>query len=90
MEWKFTYAKGIPIEAQYLLKKAMELYSRGNAESALKYFQQTLVIAPHYSRALFEMGNCLVHLGQHEEAHARFEQAIRIDPALEELLTNRA
>jgi tetratricopeptide (TPR) repeat protein len=89
MEWKFTYAKGIPIEAQYLFRKAMELYKIGNAESALKYLQQTIVIAPHYSKALFEMGNCLVQLGKHEEANARYEQAVRIDPALKDLLANR-
>jgi tetratricopeptide (TPR) repeat protein len=90
MEWKYTYAKAIPIEAQYLFRKAMEVYSTGNAERALKYLQQTLVIAPHYSRALFEMGNCLTQLGQHEDAQARYEQAIRIEPALKELLINRA
>ena len=28
MGWKYTYVKGIPIEAQYLYKKAMEMYNR--------------------------------------------------------------
>ncbi len=27
MGWKYIYAKGIPIEAQYLYRKAMEMLS---------------------------------------------------------------
>jgi hypothetical protein len=59
----YTYVKGIPIEAQYLYRKAMEMYSIGKTESALKCLRQTLVIAPGYSKALFTMGNCLEDLG---------------------------
>ncbi len=29
MGWKYIYAKGVPIEAQYLYKKAMEMFSIG-------------------------------------------------------------
>jgi tetratricopeptide (TPR) repeat protein len=86
MGWKYTYVKGIPIEAQYLYKKAMEMNGIGKPESALKYLRQTLVIAPSYSKALFTMGTCLEQLGRHEEAAARFEQAIRIEPALKDIL----
>jgi tetratricopeptide (TPR) repeat protein len=86
MGWQYSYSKGIPIEAQYLYKKAMEMDSRGNTESALKYLKQTMVIAPGYSKALFEMGNCLARLGQQEEARIRYEQAIEIDPSLKDLL----
>jgi tetratricopeptide (TPR) repeat protein len=86
MGWKYTYAKGIPIEAQYLYKKAMDLYNVGKTESALKYLRQTTVIAPRYSKALFDMGNCLTKLGLHDEAAIRYEQAARIDPALKNIL----
>jgi tetratricopeptide (TPR) repeat protein len=89
MMYTYTYAKGMPIEAQYLYKKAMDLYSRGNTESALKYLRQTMVIAPHYSKALFDMGNCLAKLGLHDEAAIRYEQAVRIDPTLKNLMGNR-
>jgi len=84
MGWQYSYSKGIPIEAQYLYKKAMEMDSKGNTESALRYLKQTIVIAPGYSKALFEMGNCLARLGQHEEARARYEQAVEMDPSLRE------
>ena len=85
MGWTYTYTKGVPIEAQYLFKKAMEVYSMVKTETALKYLRQTTVIAPRYSKALFEMSNCLAELGQHEEADERYEQAIQIDPALKEV-----
>ena len=86
----YTYVKGIPIEAQYLYRKAMEMYSIGKTESALKYLRQTLVIAPGYSKALFTMGNCLEELGRHDEATARYEQAIRIEPELRSILEKRS
>ena len=89
MGWKYIYTKGVPVEAQYLYKKAMEMFKSGNPESALKYLKQTMVIAPRYSKALFEMGKCLTTLGEHEEARVRYEQAIQIDPALKFLLEKR-
>jgi Flp pilus assembly protein TadD len=49
-----------------------------------------MVIAPRYAKALFEMGNCLTKLGQHEEARVRYEQAVQIDPALKERLEKRS
>ncbi len=84
MGWKYIYTKGVPIEAQYLYKKAMEMFRLGNPESALKYLRQTMVIAPRYSKALFEMGNCLTKLGKYEEARVHYEQAFQIDPALKD------
>jgi len=89
MGWKYIYAKNVPIEAQYLYKKAMDMFRSGKTESALKYLKQTMVIAPRYSKALFEMGNCLTTLGEHEEARVRYEQAYQIDPALKDLLEKR-
>jgi tetratricopeptide (TPR) repeat protein len=90
MGWKYIYTKGVPIEAQYLYKKAMDMWRVGKTESALKYLKQTMVIAPCYSKALFEMGNCLTQLGNLEEARVRYEQAVRIDPALKDLLEKRS
>jgi len=90
MGWKYTYKKGVPIEAQYLFKKAMEMYGLGKTESALKYLRQTLVIAPCYSKALFTMGTCLEQLGLHDEAAARYDQAIRIEPALKDMRDKRS
>jgi Flp pilus assembly protein TadD len=48
-----------------------------------------MVIAPRYSKALFDMGNCLMKLGLHDEAEIRYEQAVQIDPALKNMLSKR-
>jgi len=89
MGWKYIYAKGVPIEAQYLYKKGMEMVTTGNTENAVKYFRQALMIAPGYSKALFEMGACLENLGLHDEAEQRYDQAIRIDPGLKDIREKR-
>ncbi|MCK9632123.1 MAG: tetratricopeptide repeat protein [Methanoregula sp.] len=75
MEW--LYAKGIPIEAQILYRKALDLSHRGDDESALKYFRQVVIIAPRYSTAFFEMGDCLARLGRLDEAREKYRQATR-------------
>jgi tetratricopeptide (TPR) repeat protein len=80
MEW--LYARGIPIEAQFLYRKAADLSRRGNDESALNYLRQAVVIAPKYARAFFEMGNCLARLGRYDEAREKYARATRIDPDL--------
>ena len=80
MEW--LYARGIPIEAQFLYRKARDLAVRGNDEDALKYLMQTVVIAPNYAKAYFEMGNCLARLGRYQEAREKYSRATRIDPGL--------
>ena len=79
MEW--LYAKAIPIEAQYLYRKAMELSLKGQTEMALNYLRQAVVIAPRYSQAYIQMGNCLARLGRYTEAIEKYQQAIRIDPS---------
>jgi tetratricopeptide (TPR) repeat protein len=80
MEW--LYAKGIPIEAQILYRKARDLSRKGNDEDALRYFKQVVIIAPGYATAFFEMGNCLARLGRYDEAREKYDRATHIDPPL--------
>jgi tetratricopeptide (TPR) repeat protein len=87
MEW--LYAKGIPIEAQYLYRKALEMSHQGKDAEALKYYRQALIIAPKYSNALFEMGNCLAHLGMYTEALTMYERAIHLNPESKEIVERR-
>ena len=82
MEW--LYAKAIPIEAQYLYRKARELSERGQPGMALNYYRQAVVIAPNYSQAYYQMGNCLARLGQYSEAVEKYQRAARIDPSCPE------
>ena len=58
----------------------MELSKLGKYETALRYFRQAVVIAPRYSTALYETGNCLLKLEQYDEAVAYFSRALDIDP----------
>jgi tetratricopeptide (TPR) repeat protein len=82
MEW--LYAKAIPIEAQYLYRKARELSAKGQTGMALNYFKQAVVIAPRYSQAYYQMGNCLALLGMYREAIEKYQRAARIDPSCPE------
>jgi tetratricopeptide (TPR) repeat protein len=79
MEWQ--HANAIPIEAQYLYRKAMELSRQGQTGTALNFLRQAVVIAPRYSKAYYEMGNCLARLGQYSEAYEKYRWATHIDPA---------
>ena len=87
MEW--LYSKGIPIEAQYLYRKAHEMADQGKDTTALKYYRQALIIAPKYSNALFEMGNCFAHLGMYTEALTMYDRAIHINPESKEIVERR-
>ncbi len=83
MEW--LYAKAIPIEAQYLYRKARELSLQGQTGMALNYFRQAVIIAPRYSQAYYEMGNCLSRLGLYTEAIEKYRRAIALDPSSPDL-----
>ena len=76
MGW--LYARGIPIEAQYLYQKALDMSHKGEDEIALKYFRQAVIIAPAYALAMFEMGNCLARLGRYQEAREKYERASHV------------
>jgi tetratricopeptide (TPR) repeat protein len=85
MNW--LYSREIPIEAQFLYRKALDLEKLGNNETALRYFKQAVVIAPRYSKAIYEMGNCLAQLGQYDEARIKYDRARQIDPRTAEWWT---
>jgi len=82
MEWLCTI--GIPIEAQHLYRKARELSVEGQTGRALEYYRQAVIIAPRFSQAYYEMGDCLATLGRYTEAIEKYRRAIHIDPASSE------
>jgi tetratricopeptide (TPR) repeat protein len=58
-------SSGIPDEAQIQFRQATLLLDQGKTEDALHGFKQALDIAPNYTEALHETGNCLQHLGRY-------------------------
>ena len=79
----------ISVEAQYIYRKAVELAQRGKYETALNYLRQAVTIAPRFSKAFNELGNCLCAMGRDREALAKYEKAIAIDPGFLEARNNR-
>jgi tetratricopeptide (TPR) repeat protein len=77
MDW--LYSRIIPIEAQYLYRKAQEEAKFGNNESALRYLKQAVFLAPLYAKAIHEMGNCLATLGRYDEAMDKYNLARQLD-----------
>ena len=70
----------IPLEAQYLYRRGREMIDQHKEDIALVYLRQAVFIAPGFSKAYQELGNCLTRLGRPEEASAYHLKAYRIDP----------
>jgi tetratricopeptide (TPR) repeat protein len=70
----------IPLEAQYLYQRGLEMISQQQEDIALVYFKQAVFIAPGFSKAYRELGKCLTRLGRTEEASVYYMKASRIDP----------
>jgi tetratricopeptide (TPR) repeat protein len=71
----------IPLEAQYLYQRGLEMKNQQKEDLALVYLRQAVFIAPGFSKAYYELGNCLARLGRPEEASVFWLKASRIDPA---------
>ena len=69
----------IPLEAQYLYQRGLEMVSLKRTDDALIYFRQAVFIAPGFSRAYRELGDCLARLGRSEEALVYHMKASRSD-----------
>jgi tetratricopeptide (TPR) repeat protein len=81
---------GIPLEAQYLYRHALDLSTEGKKESALKYLSMAVSIAPHFCNAFNAMGNCLDELGRFGEAVKKYEKVLEINPLHAEAKLKRA
>jgi tetratricopeptide (TPR) repeat protein len=68
---------GIPDEARRQYRHASELLHQGKTEEALSCFQRAVEIAPHYTEALHETGNCLQNLDRHDEASRYYTRALQ-------------
>ena len=71
---------GIPLEAQYLYRHALDLSTDGKKESALKYLSMAVCIAPRFCNAYNAIGNCLDELGRFGAAVKNYEKVLEINP----------
>ncbi|MDD1715646.1 MAG: tetratricopeptide repeat protein [Methanolinea sp.] len=71
---------GIPLEAQALYRRAHEVAGRGRYGEAVGILKKSVLIAPRYTRALEEMGDCLEKTGRFREALDAFDRVLWIDP----------
>jgi tetratricopeptide (TPR) repeat protein len=76
---RLQYPGTIPLEAQYLYRRGIEMMGQQRADLALVYFRQAVFIAPGFSKAYIELGNCHARLGRQEEAAANYRKAAQID-----------
>jgi len=81
---------GIPLEAQYLYRKALDIKNNGKNEDALKYLKMAVSIAPHFCNAYNAMGNCLDELGRYGEAMRKYEKVLKLNPEHAEARFKRA
>lgn len=81
---------GIPLEAQYLYRHALDLSTEGKKESALKYLSMAVCIAPRFCNAYNAMGNCLDELGRFGAAIKKYEKVLEINPFHAEAKLKRA
>jgi tetratricopeptide (TPR) repeat protein len=74
---KTTNSNKISPEAQNQYREASKLLDQGKTEDALYGFKKAVEIAPDYTEALHETGNCLHDLGRHEEASEYYSKALQ-------------
>jgi tetratricopeptide (TPR) repeat protein len=72
--------KRIPLEAQYLYRRAQEMAASRKFDMALKCLKQAVCIAPHFSKAYHEMGRCLEELGRPDEASEKYCRELQAGP----------
>lgn len=87
MNW--VYMKGIPIDAQYLYRKALDFLQQERYDIALRYFRQATVIAPRYAKAFSAMATCHAYLGKFDDAIRLYSYALEIDPSGEDAWIQR-
>lgn len=59
---------GIPLEAQYLYRRGLEFSGQKKYEDAVKCLRQAIIVAPRFTVAYRELGDCFTRLGREEEA----------------------
>jgi len=76
---KFNF-NGASNGTDYLIRQAREKSMGGDHITAVEYLKRAVDMEPQHPEVFALMGDCCDYLGQHEQAIAHYDQAIRIDP----------
>jgi tetratricopeptide (TPR) repeat protein len=79
----------IPLEAIILYRSAVELSWKGHHELALKNLTTAVTLAPQFTAALCEMGQCYKKLGRYPEALSAYDTVLQSFPSHAEAAMNR-
>jgi tetratricopeptide (TPR) repeat protein len=76
--------------ANLAYKRGCDLEKRGLHADALPFFLQAESLDPGYIDAIFEAGNCYLHVEQVPEAIAQFDKIVKLEPNNSEVYRRRA
>lgn len=62
------------------MARAVELYSSGDLESALRELERAIAYNPRFTRAYIESGDIYMELAEYEKAERQFAAAVRNEP----------
>ncbi len=74
----------------YYLEKGVELANEADFQTAISYFELSLLYLTTDAQAWYNLGLCYYNLEAYEEAVLNFDQAVSLDPAFSEAYNQRA
>ncbi len=74
-----TTAPAVPASIRPLFDRALAYYRQGDADSAIKVFDEVIRLQPTFARAYILRGSAYALRSEHEKALADFNRAIQID-----------
>jgi tetratricopeptide (TPR) repeat protein len=77
---EFLEAFGVPLKSEDYFNRGVDLYQRGEYESALKAFDKAIELKPKFAEAWNSKGVILSNLGRYDEALKAFDEAMELKP----------
>ncbi|MFD1862978.1 tetratricopeptide repeat protein [Planococcus chinensis] len=81
-KWSGIALEQVPSDDYIQITHSLVQYETGAYEGALARFRKLSEDAPEDGYFIYEIGRCLLALGEKKEAMAAFERSVELDPAL--------